>query len=328
MRTFWHFVSKGFLSIVGLSLGVMLAVVTVLMLLTTLFSHNSSLVSLPDAQGEVHDLGKTAPIIFSIELREPIASSKHTAQFIQRALINLEEAPLKGRIQGILIDMDCPGGEVFEIDRVYSLLKTWKERTGLPIYVFVNGLCASGGYYIACAADKIYTTSNSLIGSVGVLSGPFINVKEGLKDHGIETDLLVAGTDKAPMNPFTPWTEEQRESRQAILNFLYEQFVDIVVENRASISKERWVNVLGARLYPPLIALQEGMIDVANATRQQVLNDLTKERGIDQNYRVIGVSQDGLLSKIKMSISNSPLLTGKVDLSKVYSENTYQYSYR
>lgn len=328
MRTLWRFLSRGFLSILGLTLGVVLAVMTMFMLLVSLLSVNSSqLVSFPDAQGEVRDLGKTAPIIFNLELREPIASSRQTAKVIQQALISLEEAPFKGRVQGVLIDMDCPGGEVFEIDRVYSVLKAWKEKTGLPVYVFVNGLCASGGYYVACAADKIYTTPNSLIGSIGVLSGPFINVKEGLEEHGIDTDLLVAGTDKAPMNPFTPWTDEQRESRQAVVDFLYEQFVDIVVQNRTDISKDRLVNVLGARLYPPLIALQEGMIDVANATRQKVLNDLTKERGIDQNYRVVGFSQDGLLRKIKMSISNSPLLTGKVDLSKMYNENVYQYSY-
>lgn len=327
MRTLWRFLFKGFLSVFGLSLGVVLAVITVGMFLTTILSSNTSqLVSFPDAQGEIRDLGKTAPIIFNLELREPIASSRQTAKMIQQALLGLEEAPFKGRVQGIIIDMDCPGGEVFEIDRVYSLLKTWKERTQLPIYVFVNGLCASGGYYIACAADKIYSTSNSLIGSIGVLSGPFFNVKEGLNEYGVETDLLVAGTDKAPMNPFNPWNEEQKESRQAILNFLYEQFVDIVVENRSKISKEKLVDVLGARLFPPLVALSEDLIDVANATRRKVFDDLAREQGIDHNYRVVGFSQDGLLRKIKMSIANSPVLTGKVDLTTSH-EKLYQYSY-
>ncbi|EPP28017.1 clp protease family protein, partial [Chlamydia psittaci 84-8471/1] len=210
---------------------------------------------MPDAKGEVKDIGKDAPIIAVLEMKDVIASSKHTAKIIQDAITTLDSAPYKDRVKGIIIDMDCPGGEVFEISRVYSIIQFWKQRTQCPVYVFVNGLCASGGYYVACAADKIYSTSSSLIGSVGVLSGPYFNVKEGLSRYGVQSDLLIAGKDKAPMNPYTEWTAKDREIRQEIIDYLYGQFVDVVVTNRPRLTKDKLVSVLGARLYSPEKAL-------------------------------------------------------------------------
>ncbi|WP_348663672.1 S49 family peptidase [Chlamydia vaughanii] len=313
MKTFWHFLSKGFLSILGLSLGVVLAFfVTLMLVVSTSGMNDSQFVNMADAKGEVKDLGKDAPIIAILEMKDVISSSKHTAKVIQDAITALDAAPYKDRVKGIIIDMDCPGGEVFEIARIYSTFQFWKQRTNCPIYVFVNGLCASGGYYVACAADKIYSTSASMIGSVGVLSGPYFNVKEGLNRYGVESDLLTAGKDKAPMNPYTPWTAKDREVRQEIINYLYDQFVDIVVDNRPMLTKEKLVNVLGARLYSPIRALEEGYIDVINVTKQQVLQDLAVACQIENNYRVIGLGSDGWLKKVMSSMANSPVFTGKI----------------
>ncbi|AFS24537.1 S49 family peptidase [Chlamydia psittaci] len=313
MKTFWHFVSKGFLSILGLSLGVVLAIfVTLMLVVSTAGMNDAQFVNMPDAKGEVKDIGKDAPIIAVLEMKDVIASSKHTAKIIQEAITTLDSAPYKDRVKGIIIDMDCPGGEVFEISRVYSIIQFWKQRTQCPVYVFVNGLCASGGYYVACAADKIYSTSSSLIGSIGVLSGPYFNVKEGLSRYGVQSDLLIAGKDKAPMNPYTEWTAKDREIRQEIIDYLYGQFVDVVVTNRSRLTKDKLVSVLGARLYSPEKALEEGYIDVANVTKQQVLQDLVADCKIENNYRVIGLGSDGWLKKVMSSITNSPLITGKI----------------
>ncbi|SFV98060.1 S49 family peptidase [Chlamydia abortus] len=313
MKTFWHFMSKGFLSILGLSLGVVLAFfVTVMLVVSTSGMHDSQFVNMPDAKGEVKDVGKDAPIIAVLEMKDVIASSKHTAKIIQEAITTLDSPPYKDRVKGIIIDMDCPGGEVFEISRVYSTIQFWKQRTQCPVYVFVNGLCASGGYYVACAADKIYSTSSSLIGSIGVLSGPYFNVKEGLSRYGVQSDLLIAGKDKAPMNPYTEWTAKDREIRQEIIDYLYGQFVDVVVTNRPLLTKDKLVSVLGARLYSPEKALEEGYIDVANVTKQQVLQDLVADCKIENNYRVIGLGSDGWLKRVMSSITNSPVITGKI----------------
>ncbi|ANH78412.1 S49 family peptidase [Candidatus Chlamydia sanziniae] len=313
MKTLWHFLSKAFLSIIGLCCGLVLALIVVMgLVLSTASSTDASFVSLPDAQGVIHDLGKSAPVIAVFEIKDAILSSKNTAKTIQNALEGLDKAPLKNRVKGIIIDMDCPGGEVFEIARINAMLNFWKQRTHCPIYVFVNGLCASGGYYIACAADKIYTTSASLIGSVGVRSGPYFNVKEGLNRYGIESELLTAGNDKAPLNPYTQWTAHDKEVRQNIINFLYEQFIEVVVASRPLLTKERLIHTLGARLYSSQQALEEGYIDVVNVSQQQVLQDMVVACNIDNNYRVIRLDDSGWWKRMTHVVSSSPLITGKI----------------
>ncbi|EPP34617.1 clp protease family protein [Chlamydia ibidis] len=326
MKTFWKFLSKGFLSICGLSLGVILALFFMLVVVTSSIGESNGFISLPDADGKIKELGKTAPILAVIEMKDAISSNKQTAKTIQNTLNSLDKSPFKGRVKGIIIDMDCPGGEVFEIARIYSSLQFWKSITRCPVYVFVNGLCASGGYYVACGADRIYSTQASLIGSVGVLSGPYFNVKEGLNRYGVESDLLSSGKCKAPMNPYTPWTSEEREARQGIIDYLYGQFVEVVSSHRPMLTKEKLENVLGARLYPPQKALEEGYIDVINATQQQVIRDLAQVCGISDDYRVVTTVQDNWLKKFVSSSANSPLITGKLKV-QLPSEMDQQQSF-
>ncbi|EYE60494.1 clp protease family protein [Bacteroides fragilis str. S6L5] len=333
MKTFWRFLSRGFLSILGLSVGVALSFFVIVMLVASACGgmNDEQFVSMPDATGEIKDLGKEAPVIAVIEMKDIISSSKGTAKGIQDALNTLRNSnTYKNRVKGIIIDMDCPGGEVFEISRIYAAFQFWKEQTKCPIYVFVNGLCASGGYFVSCAADKIYSSSCSLIGSVGVLSGPYFNVKEGLHRYGVESDLLTAGKDKAPMNPYTPWTHQDREVRQEIIDYLYDQFVDIVAANRPLITKEKLVNVLGARLYSPAQALTVGFIDVMNVTKQQVLQDIAVACQIENDYRVIGLGAHGWWKKMMSSVTNSPLVTGEMQhqiLSNINNNTTEMFYY-
>ncbi|WP_201456613.1 S49 family peptidase [Chlamydia sp. 17-3921] len=329
MKTLWHFFSKAFLSVVGLCLGVVFAFVLLLGLVVSAANIGAvNYVSLPDAQGVVKDLGKTAPIVVVLDMKDTIASTKDSSKSIEAALQALDKDPLKGRVKGLIIDMDCPGGEVFEVARIYSALNFWKQRTNLPIYIFVNGLCASGGYYIACVADKIYTTSSSLVGSIGVLSGPFFNVKEGLNRYGVESDLLSAGHEKAPLNPYTPWTPQAREERQNLIDFLYGQFVDTVLSHRPLLTKDKLVHVLGARLFSPQQALEEGFVDVINITKQNVLQDMVAVCDIASNYRVIGMGESGWWKKLATTAASSPLITGKITcdfLSEENSKNTLCY---
>lgn len=313
MKNFFRFLLKGFLSTCGLSVGVVGAL-SVIFIVFSLFlgsGDNALFVNLPNAQGEVQELGKTAPILAVIEINDALMSSNGAAKRLQSALQRLNEAPYKGRVKGLLIKMDCPGGEIFEVDRMSATLAFWKKQLEIPVHVFVSGLCASGGYHVACVADRIGTTSSALIGSIGVRSGPYFNVKEGLQRHGVETAILTAGQDKAPLNPFSPWTEEEYAERQAIVDAFYEQFVDHVVKNRPQLSKDRVTQVLGARVFIAKQALEEGLVDAVNLTQEQALEDLAEVCGAKETYRVIGLSSGHFLKRFSCCLSNSPLVTGK-----------------
>ena len=317
MKNFFRFLLKGFLSACGLFAGVVGTAGFIVILFSLVLGGGDSVfwTNLPNSQGVVQELGKTAPIIAVIEISDAIVASSGSAKRLQSALQSLSEVPYKERVKGLLIKMDCPGGEVCEIDRMYATLAFWKQRLGIPIHVFVSGFCASGGYYVACVADKIGTTANALVGSIGVRSGPYFNVKEGLQRQGVETAIITAGEDKAPLNPFSRWTEEEYAERQAIVDAFYELFIDHVVQHRSNLTKERLIQVLGARVYIAKQALEEGLVDAINQTQERALEELAEICGVKEDYRVIGLSSGHFFKRFSSCLSNSPLVTGKVQFA-------------
>src|SRR5690606_22323692 len=104
------------------------------------------------------------------------AKSGIDTKMAQNILLDSRTGDFKNeRGKGILLHMNTPGGTVVDSDNIYRMLKTYKERYKVPVFAFVDGLCASGGMYISCAADKVYAGPASIIGSVGVIIGPFFN---------------------------------------------------------------------------------------------------------------------------------------------------------
>jgi len=105
------------------------------------------------------------------------------------------------------------------------------KHSDIPVYAVATDLCASGGYYVAVAADAIYVDKASLIGSIGVRIGAFGFV-EALRELGIERRLLTAGRNKGILDPFSPLHEEQRVFLQGVLAKLHRQFIEVVRTGR------------------------------------------------------------------------------------------------
>ncbi|WP_246485721.1 S49 family peptidase [Chlamydiifrater phoenicopteri] len=314
MRYFFRICSKAFISFLGISTGLFLAIVVLFGGVLAIIGSSSQnmLVSLPDAQGKVKPLGKETPVVAVFDLKGVICPSKHSEEFFRTALASLDKPPLVGRVKGLILKVDCPGGELFEVHRMYTLLREWKERTSIPVYVFIEGLCASGGYYVSCLGDKIFASSVALTGSVGVITGPFFNVKDGLNRHGIKADLLSGGKDKAPLNPFSEWDASQKEERQKIVDFFYKGFVSLVSQHRPLLTEEKLVDTLGARVYPPLQAKEEGFIDEIDVSFSQVIKELLSRCNIAGDYRVVGVCGELWWKKFMVLFENSPFVSGKV----------------
>lgn len=271
---------------------------------------------LPDAQGSRKKLSKTAPVILQIDIDDAIGSEEISSEKIEKILLQSTEEGLKGRVKGILLHINSPGGDAFDTNVIYTLIRVYKERYQIPVHAFVRGIAASGSYYIACAADHISCSEVSIIGSVGVLSWPpFFNVKDLVEKWGIKTLTLTAGAEKDAMNPFEEWNEKAVAHRQELIDFFYENFTSIVTQNRPQISEQRLIKEFGARVFPPEQALAYGYIDQANITREQALEHLVSEAGIDSSYQVISLSKPVWWKKAFGTGMASPLLTGKLKLS-------------
>ena len=138
----------------------------------------------------------------------------------------------------IVLHINSPGGSPVQagmiVDEILRLRKGYPNK---PLYVVVDEICASGGYYIAAAADKIYVNKASIVGSVGVLMDGFGFT--GIMDKlGVERRLLTAGENKGFMDPFSPQSAKHKEYAQQMLNEIHQQFISVVRTGRGKRLKE------------------------------------------------------------------------------------------
>jgi protease IV len=134
--------------------------------------------------------------------------------------------------KGIILRINSPGGSPVQAGIINEEIKRQRKlHPNIPVYAVVEDICASGGYYIAAATDKIYVDKASIVGSIGVLMDGygFTGVMEKV---GVERRLLTAGKNKAMLDPFSPVNPEHKAYAQTMLNGIHEQFKAVVREGR------------------------------------------------------------------------------------------------
>lgn len=253
-----------------------------------------------DADWNKKILPDTAPVILRIDINGVIGVGKFKAKNIRSQLISAVDRYVQsGRMKGILLVMDSPGGAAIDSSIIYESLREFKERYNVPIYTYVEGMCASGGMYIACASDMIYASSAAVVGSVGVRIGPVLGFTGLMNQYGVDAVTITQGKYKDMLNPTKPFDPKTYQSLTTLVADDYEQFVDIVVNARKKLSKDRLINEYGAQIYSAEKALQYGYIDYANTSYSQALSALTKEAGIGEGtkYQVIQLHMTGTLIK-------------------------------
>lgn len=276
--------------------------------------NKSEMIVAPDATGNRVLLHDSAPAVLRIDIHGVIGEGALTIANMENILLDSREDMLSNnRVKAILLHMDTPGGTVTDSDGIYHLLMDYKKKYNIPVYAYVDGLCASGGMYICSAADKIYATSSSIIGSVGVILGPAFNFSQAMDKIGIQAKTLTQGKDKDMLSPFRPWVAGEDQSLVNITHDLYVQFVDIVASARKSLDKDRLVNEFGAQVYVAEQAQQYGYIEVAHSNYSTALNDLTVAANIPEStsYQVVQLqTPSSFLSSLVQG--KSSLITGKL----------------
>lgn len=175
---------------------------------------------------------------------------------------------------GIMLVIDSPGGTVYEADEAYLALRKYKN-SGKEIWAYFKSMAASGGYYIACAADSIYANRNTLTGSIGVIFGPTFDATGLLEKIGVKSENFASGKNKGMLSFNSPVTDEQSAIMQALVDEAYEQFVTIVSQGRKMPLSE--VKALAdGRPYTANQAKKNGLID--NVGTLENAEDRMKER--------------------------------------------------
>ena len=182
---------------------------------------------------------------------EKLVDGKHTALINVRGTIEAtgdsSAEKINGALQsafedkgtaGVILRINSPGGSPVQSGIVYDEIRRLRgKHPELPLYVVVEDLCASGGYYIASAADKIYVDKASIVGSIGVLMDGF-GFTGTMDKLGVERRLLTAGTNKGFLDPFSPQDEKQKEHAQILLGEIHKQFIEVVRQGRGKRLKE------------------------------------------------------------------------------------------
>jgi protease IV len=140
--------------------------------------------------------------------------------------------------KGIILRINSPGGSPVQAGMINEEIKRQKKlHPKIPVYAVVEDICASGGYYIAAAADKIYVDKASIVGSIGVLMDGY-GFTGLMEKAGVERRLLTAGKNKAMLDPFSPVNPEHKVYAQKMLDEVHEQFKAVVREGRGKRLKE------------------------------------------------------------------------------------------
>ena len=143
----------------------------------------------------------------------------------------------KGTV-GVILRINSPGGSPVQSQTIYDEMRRLRKKyPDVPLYAVVEDICASGGYYVAAAADRIYVGKASIVGSIGVLMNGFGFT--GLMDKlGVERRLITAGDNKGMLDPFSPLREKDKDYINVLMKDIHQQFIGAVREGRGKRLKE------------------------------------------------------------------------------------------
>ena len=156
----------------------------------------------------------------------------------EKITLSLQAAFKDKNTQGVILRINSPGGSPVQAQTIYDEMRRLRKKyPDIPLYAVVEDICASGGYYVAAAADRIYVGRASIVGSIGVLMNGFGFT--GLMDKlGVERRLITAGDNKGMLDPFSPLREKDKDYINVLMKDIHEQFIGAVREGRGKRLKE------------------------------------------------------------------------------------------
>lgn len=235
---------------------------------------------------------------------EAVPSGKHTALVELRGVISakgethadrviggLREAFKDKGTQGVILLINSPGGSPVQAGYIND--EMWRLRAKypkIPLYAVVEDICASGGYYAAVAADKIFVDKASIVGSIGVLMDGF-GFTGTMEKMGVERRLLTAGENKGFLDPFSPISTTQKEYAQTMLSEIHQQFITVVKNGRGKRLKDT-PEMFSGLFWSGEKSIQLGLADALGSVdyvareviKAEEVVDFTPQEGIAERF--------------------------------------------
>ncbi len=246
-------------------------------------------------------------------------ASEHTALVELKGVIDSEGADSAERINaslkaafddkrtvGVILRINSPGGSPVQSGVIYDEIQRLRAlHPKVPLYVVIEEICASGGYYVAAAADKIFVDKASLVGSIGVLMDGF-GFEDTLKKLGVERRLLTAGENKGFLDPFSPVSAVQQQHAKEMLSEIHQQFIDAVKKGRGDRLKTDTAGLFSGLVWNGSKSVKIGLADdygtvdyvAREIIKAEEILDYTQQETLAERFvKRVGVSFGGSLSQ-------------------------------
>jgi protease IV len=212
-------------------------------------------------------------------------------------LKDLHDFRKDGSIRGYIISINSPGGVVAPSQSIYRELKRLREEDSVPVYAAIGGVGASGGYYVALAADSIFAMEGSITGSIGVIM-EFPDASGLMQKVGVQMQTVKSAEHKDIGSPFRPLNEGDRALLEGVVQDVYGQFVDAVASERKLTTDSVRV-IADGRIMTGRQALRSGLID-AIGNVPDALKAIGKRTDLGDDPRTVRPSREkqGLLGTL------------------------------
>lgn len=201
------------------------------------------------------------PVEGLISSREGFSLLGPMENVTQKVKGDLDRAGKDPNVKGIILSIDSPGGEMTACDVLHEEITRFrKEHPAIPIVALMRDVAASGGYYLAVAADEIWAHPTTITGSIGVIMETY-NLKEGMEKIGVKSIVIKSGEKKDILSMSREMTEEERAILQGIVDEMYGKFLDVVLAGRKGMTREKLLPLADGRVFTGEQAKKEGLVD-------------------------------------------------------------------
>jgi protease-4 len=209
--------------------------------------------------------GSGAAKVLVVELSGLISSQEGSGLVPQPNLLaqvkeELSRAAEDDQVKALVLRINSPGGTVTASDILYHEVRVFKEKRKIPVVASIMDVGASGGYYVAAAADKILVHPSSVTGSLGVIMLT-MNARGLLEKVGVEATAVTSGPKKDMGSPFRAMTDEERAIFQGVIDSFYERFLTVIREGRPNLTPEQIRKLADGRIYSGEQAQAAGLVD-------------------------------------------------------------------
>ncbi len=267
---------------------------------------------------EVIQAGPRATKIAVIRMQGIIDDEKAQDMYRQ-----LKSARKDERVKGLIIRVNSPGGTISASDQIYNEILKYRDETDKPVVAFMQGVAASGGYYVSVSSDKIIAEPTVITGSVGVIVG-YLVLQELLEEKlGIQPVIIKSGQKKDWPSSFRQPTEEELQYLQdKVLTPAYERFVQIIADSRPSLTLTDVKRLADGSIYGAQEALDERLIDEIGYLDEAI--ELVKSLAGIEEAQVVEYRKPFSLAGLLRSQSKGIL---KIDKTTLYELSTPQVLY-